>query len=70
MTNYNKTLVYRAGTIPYVNEGGEIKMMFMIPSNSEYGGDQAQIAKGKVEDGETTEFAAIREAKEELGAVS
>lgn len=65
--NYNKTPVYRAGTIPYIVEDGEIKMMFMRPSNTEYGGDEFQCAKGRVEDGESTKDAALREAKEELG---
>lgn len=65
--NYNKTLTYRAGTIPYIIEDDELKMMFMRPSDPEYGGDAFQIAKGKVEDGEATEAAALREAKEELG---
>lgn len=64
---YNKTLVFRAGTIPYIIEDGEIKMMFMKPANIEYGGDTFQLAKGKVEDGETNEQAALREAREELG---
>lgn len=67
MTNYNKALTYRAGTIPYVVENGQIMMMFMRPSNPEYGGDAFQIAKGRVEDGEQFKEAAIREAKEELG---
>lgn len=65
--NYNKQLTYRAGTIPYIIEDGEVKMMFMKPSNSEYGGDLYQLAKGKVEDGESVQDAALREAKEELG---
>lgn len=66
--NYEKTLTYRAGTVPYhINESGEIHMMFMKPSNSEWGGDQFQLAKGRVEDGEGKQAAAIREAKEELG---
>lgn len=65
--NYDKKLVYRAGTIPYIVEDGEIKMMFMRPSNAEYGGDLFQLAKGKVEDGETNQEAALREAREELG---
>ena len=63
----NDKKVYRAGTIPYVIEDGEIKMMFMRPSDSEYGGDKFQLAKGKVEDDESTMDAALREAKEELG---
>lgn len=65
MTNDKK--VYRAGTIPYIVEDGVVKMMFMRPSDPEYGGDKFQIAKGKVEDGECTMDAALREAKEELG---
>lgn len=64
---YEKKLVHRAGTIPYVIENGEVSMMFMRPSNPEYGGDAFQIAKGRVEDGEDTKTAALREAKEELG---
>lgn len=63
----DKKLVYRAGTIPYIVEGDDVKMMFMRPSDPEYGGDKFQIAKGKVEDGETAMDAALREAKEELG---
>lgn len=64
-----KGKLYRAGLLPYVIEGGELKFLFMRPADSRYGGDQFQIAKGKVEDGETTEQAAIREASEELGLV-
>lgn len=64
----NKTVVYRAGLIPYIVERGDIiKMMFMKPSDTEYGGDCFQIAKGKVEDNESHQSAAIREAAEELG---
>jgi len=63
----NKKLVYRAGMIPYIIEDNQIKMMFMIPSNSEFGGPLPQIAKGKVEYDEDYKTAAIREAKEELG---
>lgn len=64
--NTNKK-VYRAGLIPYFRTGNEIEMLFMLPSDSEYGGDTFQLAKGKVEEGETDKEAAIREAKEELG---
>lgn len=62
-----KKVVYRAGLIPYVIEDNNIKMMFMVPSNAEYGGTVPQLAKGKVDPGEDTRAAAIREAKEELG---
>lgn len=66
--NDNKQLVYRAGLIPYiVNSGGIVEMMFMIPSDSEYGGDRPQLAKGKIDGDESAREAAIREAKEELG---
>lgn len=60
--------VYRAGMIPYIiTDSGQIKMMFMKPSDTTYGGDQFQIAKGRVDEGEDHRDAAIREAKEELG---
>lgn len=59
--------VPRAGFIPYFYKNGQLYMMFMRPSNKKYGGDQFQIAKGKVEDGESAKKAAIREAGEELG---
>jgi 8-oxo-dGTP pyrophosphatase MutT (NUDIX family) len=59
--------IYRAGTIPYIVDNNEILMMFMKPSNVEYGGDRFQIAKGRIEDGEDTKTAALREAREELG---
>lgn len=62
-----KKKIYRAGLIPYVIEGGEIQMMFMKPSDEHFGGDVFQIAKGKIDPGESSEDAAVREAKEELG---
>lgn len=65
--SYDKKVVFRAGTIPYIVENGQVLMMFMKPSNPDYGGDTFQIAKGKVEDGEEVKTAALREAKEELG---
>lgn len=61
--------IYRAGLLPYVIENGEIFFLFMRPSDPRYGGDCFQIAKGKVEAGETNETAAIREASEELGLI-
>jgi 8-oxo-dGTP pyrophosphatase MutT (NUDIX family) len=39
----------------------------MIPSDPAYGGTQPQIAKGRVDPGETPEISAIREGEEELG---
>lgn len=67
MSYHEKKLVHRAGTIPYVVENGEVKMLFMRPSDPDFGGDRLQIAKGKIEDGETAMAAALREAKEEIG---
>ena len=59
--------IQKAGLVPYAIFGNEYKYMFMIPSDSEYGGDRPQIAKGYVDHGESLEHAACREAKEELG---
>lgn len=67
MSFHEKKLVFRAGTIPYVVEDGVVKMLFMRPSDPEYGGDMMQLAKGKIEEGETAQQAALREAKEEIG---
>lgn len=64
---YERKLVHRAGVIPYYVENGEVFMMFMKPSNTEFGGDQFQLAKGRVEEDEDTKTAALREAREELG---
>jgi 8-oxo-dGTP pyrophosphatase MutT (NUDIX family) len=57
----------KAGIIPWVIEDGEIKMMFMIPSNPKYGGPSPQIAKGGIDPGEDAAEAAVREGFEELG---
>ena len=57
----------RGGVIPYYINDGEIQMMFMQPSNPKFGGKSFQIAKGKIEDNETPQEGAFREAKEELG---
>lgn len=63
-----KKLVYRAGTVPYhIREDGTVRMLFMRPSDTQYGGDAYQLAKGRVEDGEDHKDAALREAKEEVG---
>jgi ADP-ribose pyrophosphatase YjhB (NUDIX family) len=54
--NQNKVLVYRAGTIPYVVENGEILMLFMKPSCAEFGGSLVETIQP---DGTTTsEFVA------------
>jgi len=70
MAQQEKKLVYRAGLIPYIVENDKITMMFMRPSDPEFGGVLFQIAKGKIDDGEDTKTAAIREAREELGLFS
>ena len=57
----------RAGLIPYFVEGNDIVFLTMKPSDPTYGGDCFQIAKGKVDPGETSNQAAVREASEELG---
>lgn len=62
-----KKNVERGGVIPYYVQDGEIYMMFMKPSDPKFGGKEYQIAKGKLEKGETPEEGAFREAKEELG---
>lgn len=67
MAQKEKVLIYRAGLIPYTVQEGVVHMMFMKPSDPEFGGDYYQIAKGKVEQGETSLAAALREAKEEIG---
>jgi len=57
----------RGGVIPYYIKDDKIIMMFMQPSNPKFGGPSFQIAKGKVEKGESSQEGAFREAKEELG---
>ena len=60
--------IERAGLVPcYINDDGELEMMFMKPSDPTYGGSDYQIAKGKIEVGESEMETAIREAREELG---
>ena len=38
MAQQEKKLVYRAGLIPYIVENDKITMMFMRPSDPEFGG--------------------------------
>lgn len=66
MTEKNRD---RGGVIPYyINPDGKIMMMFMQPSDPKFGGFFFfQVAKGKLERGETPKEGAFREAKEELG---
>jgi 8-oxo-dGTP pyrophosphatase MutT (NUDIX family) len=39
----------------------------MVSSDPKFGGPRPMISKGKIEDGETPEICAVREAEEELG---
>lgn len=61
--------INRGGVIPYqIDDEGNIKMLFMRPSDPAYGGSEWQIAKGKIElDDDDIEAGAFREAEEELG---
>lgn len=62
--------IIRAGGIPYYkSQNGLIMMLFMVPSDPNFGGDKPQIAKGLVDPGERPEDGGIREAVEELGLI-
>lgn len=62
-----KKKIYRAGMLLYKVDESQIRMLFMVPSKAKYGGAVPQCPKGKIEEGETAEEAAIREAQEEVG---
>jgi 8-oxo-dGTP pyrophosphatase MutT (NUDIX family) len=71
--NQRPPKVHRAALIPIMfNADNPVlsKMMFMVPSDSTYGGDRPQMAKGQIEEDESAKQAAIREAHEELGLCS
>lgn len=57
----------RAGLIPFIREIDSIKYLMMVASDSKFGGPRPMISKGKIEFGESSLEAAIREAEEELG---
>jgi 8-oxo-dGTP pyrophosphatase MutT (NUDIX family) len=58
----------RAGLIPYfIEPDGEIKYLFMFPSDPKFGGPFLQISKGMIDENETPEETAIRESIEEIG---
>ncbi len=60
--------IYRAGMILYhINKENRIEILFMIPSDTRYGGDKFQIPKGKIDLDESPIETAIREAFEEVG---
>lgn len=64
-------VIWRASMIPFfIDEEGKIEMMFMIPSDQRWAGSAPQMAKGRIEDEETHEETAIREAREELGLIN
>jgi 8-oxo-dGTP pyrophosphatase MutT (NUDIX family) len=61
-------MAHRAGLIPYwIDTNNKIYMLFMKPSNPDFGGPDFQISKGKIESGYSELETAIKEAKEELG---
>jgi 8-oxo-dGTP pyrophosphatase MutT (NUDIX family) len=55
------------GAVPWFQKNNRIFMMFMVPSNRNFGGDRPQIAKGGQDAGESRIHSAVREAQEELG---
>jgi 8-oxo-dGTP pyrophosphatase MutT (NUDIX family) len=58
----------RAGLIPYLrDEQGIMQFLMMVSSNAKFGGPRPMLSKGKIEEGESTLEAALREAEEELG---
>lgn len=58
----------RAGLIPYLRgEDGDLRYLMMVSSDPKFGGPRPMISKGKIEHGESTLEAAVREAEEELG---
>jgi 8-oxo-dGTP pyrophosphatase MutT (NUDIX family) len=63
----NTSQIEKAALIPYYCYGGEIKMLFMKPSDPKFGGSNYQCCKGRVDPGYSSEQTAIKEAEEELG---
>ena len=57
----------RAGLIPFFKDSIGIKYLMMVCSDPKFGGSRPMISKGKIEEGESTLEAALREAEEELG---
>lgn len=62
-----KEKIFRAGIIPYYITDNRVELLFMRPSDSRFGGNEFQIAKGKQESDENALDAALREGYEELG---
>jgi 8-oxo-dGTP pyrophosphatase MutT (NUDIX family) len=59
--------VIRAMLVPYQKHENVLYFLCMRPSDSKYGGPSYQLCKGRIDDGETSYEAAIREGEEELG---
>ncbi len=58
----------KAGIIPfYFDEDKNLKMLFMVSSNQEYGGLLPMVSKGHIDGNESPENAAIREGIQEVG---
>lgn len=57
----------RAYMIPVFLHEGITYVMVMRPSNKQFGGIEYQIAKGRIDPGETSIETAVRECNEELG---
>jgi 8-oxo-dGTP pyrophosphatase MutT (NUDIX family) len=68
VTEIKKKKRARAGIYPvFIDQNGQMWVCLMIPSDPAYGGPQPQMGKGRVDDGQTNEEAAVREGEEELG---
>lgn len=59
--------ISKAGFMPFIVERGVPLYLFMVSSDTKFGGAKPQIAKGHVDEGETPKQAGVREAEEELG---
>lgn len=57
----------KAGILPYYMDGDARKFLFMISSDPAFGGSDPMISKGKIDAGESSLQAALREGEEELG---
>lgn len=53
--------------VPYMKWQDKLYFLCMRPSNSEFGGYSYQFCKGRIDPGETSRQAALREGNEELG---
>lgn len=59
--------IKRAMLVPYQKHQDVYYFLCMRPSDQKFGGASYQFAKGRIEDGESGQDAAVREAFEELG---